>query len=251
MITEDERHKDLSDAADGEAVQWRDGVLPVSPRFDDTYFSDVDGRAETREVFLGGNGLPERWRGGGTFTIAELGFGTGLNFLETVHCWSEFAPDGAALEFVSFELFPLAAKDVERALSAWSEIGGLGDQWLADWPGDGACFKATRGAVSLAVHFGDARQTVCDTSFRADAWFLDGFSPAQNPELWHADLMAAVFCRTALGGTFATYTAAGWVRRNLHAAGFNVEKVAGFGRKRERLQGIRDSPDGIAGDTAL
>lgn len=238
MSTDDQK-KEVFDAAGDAAVQWRNGNVPFSPRFADTYFSDVDGRAETREVFLGGNGLPARWDRGETFTIAELGFGTGLNFLETARHWLQCAPPGATLRFISFERFPMNHADIMKVLAVWPDLVPLALTYLVGWPGKGSSFSVTRDGVSLEVRLGDARTLIEDAAFVADAWYLDGFSPAQNPELWDEDLLACVFSRTAPGGTFSTYTAAGWVRRNLQTAGFAVERVPGYGRKRERLQGVR------------
>lgn len=235
----DAPQNDTSDAAPGPQVQWRDDVVPFSSRFEDTYFSDVDGRAETGEVFLGGNGLPARWSDGRDFVAAELGFGTGLNFLETVAQWRKFGPADGTLRFVSFEKYPLECDEMLRALSPWPEIEMLAGDWLEVWPPDEAVFRQTQGDILLEVHVGDARTRIGATEFAADAWYLDGFSPAQNPELWDKDLLRAVFERTVAGGTFSTYTAAGWVRRNLQAAGFEVRRVPGFGRKRERLQGVK------------
>lgn len=245
MITNDPT-EDVSDAADDPCVQWRDDAVPYSSRFGDTYFSDVDGRAETREVFLGGNDLPARWgardeNNANTFVVAELGFGTGLNFLETVAAWRRCGPRDATLRFVSFERFPMAQSDLMKALSAWPDLLGLAEAFLSGWGGsvDRDAFRVTVDDVALEVHLGDARRCLPEAGVMVDAWYLDGFSPAQNPELWELELLARVAGSTRPGGTYSTYTAAGWVRRNLQAAGFTAERVPGFGRKRERLQGMK------------
>ena len=208
------------------AVDWRDGVVPVSQRFDDPYFSLQDGLAETRHVFLAGNGLPGRFRSG--FQIAELGFGTGLNLLATL-----LAAGGVALRYTSFEAFPMAADDMARALQAFPEVQAAG--FLRHWAAGERRFVLEGVAVEVVV--GDARDTLPLWSGLADAWYLDGFSPAKNPELWSGDLMAEVARHTAAGGTFATYTAAGHVRRALTAAGFMVERLPGHGRKRHMTAG--------------
>lgn len=226
-----------------EPLSWLENDTPVSQRFGDHFFETTDGRAETREVFLGGNGLPERWLARETFTIGELGFGTGLNFAETAMQWRKTARAGAVLTYIAFEAYPLECCDLARALKRWEDLSGLADYLIGHWP------KALRGSAvevggvrlhlvpgeagdALPKWFGENRHSV-------DAWYLDGFSPAKNPQMWEASLLASAFENTASGGTFSTYTAAGWVKRNLLAAGFEVQKVPGFGRKRERLQGTK------------
>lgn len=213
----------------GGGLDWREGVIPVSRRFDDPYFSLADGLAETRHVFLAGNGLPERLRDG--FHIAELGFGTGLNLLAVLLA----VPPGMTVRYTSFEAFPLTADEIARALDHFPEARAVAGPLLDQWRG-GATRLSLPG-VTAEVTIGDARQTLAGWQGRADAWFLDGFSPAKNPELWGDDLMAEVARHTASGGTFATYTAAGHVRRALTAAGFVVERRPGHGRKRHMTAG--------------
>lgn len=207
-------------------LTWKDGGIPVSTRFDDPYFSLENGLAETRHVFLGGNGLPERFRDG--FTIAELGFGTGLNFLAVV-----LAAAGAGrVHFTSFEAFPMARDDMARALAAFPEVAEPAEALLAQWGQP----DIQVGDVTLTLITGDARKTLPAWSGQADAWFLDGFAPAKNPELWEPTLLQQVAEHTAPGGTAATYSAAGDVRRALEAAGFAVERRPGFGRKRHMVR---------------
>lgn len=219
-----------------ERVDWRDGVVPVSTLFDDPYFSLHDGLSETRHVFHGGNGLPGRFRGG--FVVAELGFGTGLNLLATAIAWQTSGVAGR-LSFISFEAFPMAPADMARALAHFPDVASAAQPLLGAWEGGKRRFAL--GPVDVEVVVGDARQTLPAWAGRADAWFLDGFSPAKNPELWGDDLLVDVARHTAPGGTFATYTAAGFVRRGLQAAGFQVERCAGFGRKRHMSRGILSS----------
>lgn len=208
-------------------VEWKDSGVPVSTQFDDPYYSLDDGVAETMHVFLDGNDLPARFSDG--FHVAELGFGTGLNFLVTLAAWRDAGIVGK-LRFTSFEAFPMAATDIARALKAFD---GLQVDVL-----EGAFPSHIHGPdFELQVIIGDARTTLPIWDGRADAWFLDGFSPAKNPELWGEDLMAQVGAHTATGGTVATYTAAGFVRRGLVAAGFNVTRVQGFARKRHMTRG--------------
>lgn len=208
-------------------LEWRDARIPVSRQFDDPYFSLDDGLAETDHVFLQGNDIPARLSA--PLSIAELGFGTGLNFLAT---WSAHIASGssAPLTFTSFEAFPMSAQDMAAALAAFPQLTDLA-QPLVQMVEAGH-WQMQHGPISLSVIIGDARMTLPAWQGKADAWYLDGFSPAKNPELWQADLMAEVAAHTTAGGTLATYTAAGHVRRALAAAGFEVTRTPGFGRKR-------------------
>ena len=207
-------------------LSWRDGTIPVSDQFDDPYFSLHGGLAEGEHVFLAGNDLPARFGPG--FQIAELGFGTGLSALTAWKAWEQ-AGMTTPLRFTSFEAFPVVPADMDHALAAFPEIAPWAARLLAQWQGGGFC---DLGTLQLEVIIGDARRSLPEWTGQADAWFLDGFSPAKNPELWQADLMAQVARHTKPGGSAATYTAAGFVRRGLEDAGFKVTRVPGFGRKR-------------------
>ena len=209
---------------DGPKLDWK-GDVPVARAFDDPYFSLGDGLAETRHVFLAGNGLPGRFSPG--FHIAELGFGTGLNVLAAWAAWRASGVDGP-LRMTSFERFPMSASDMARAHRAYPELAGLSDGFLGGLGPDG--FQSDNLQLDLIV--GDARETLPLWEGKADAWFLDGFSPAKNPELWEPSLLAAVAHHTSAKGTAATYSAAGAVRRGLQDAGFEVQRVPGYGRKR-------------------
>lgn len=226
-------------AGRGERVDWRDGTTPVSALFDDPYFSLHDGLAETRHVFLAGNGLPDRFRDG--FHVAELGFGTGLNLLATVLAW-QAAGRAGRFRFTSFEAWPMPAADMARALAAFPEAEALAAPLLAAWAEGARRFAV--GPAEVEVVEGDARETLPRWAGVADAWFLDGFSPAKNPELWDETLLAAVARHTAPGGTFATYTAAGFVRRGLQVAGFQVERQPGYGQKRHMSRGHLPATEG-------
>ncbi len=224
----------------GAELDWRDGGIPVSTRFDDPYFSLADGLAETRHVFLAGNGLPERFRPG--FHIAELGFGTGLNMLAALIAWRA-AGGTSPLRFTSFEAFPMAAPDIARALEAFPEASAVAGPFLDQWAAGARSIRCD--GLEAEIVIGDARETLPAWAGRADAWFLDGFSPAKNPELWDAILMAEVARHTASGGTFATYTAAGHVRRALAGAGFAVERRPGYGNKRHMTAGCLATGGGV------
>lgn len=214
----------------GSGLTWQDGIIPISDRFDDPYFSRQDGLSETRHVFLGGNDLPARLRP--SFHIAELGFGTGLNLLATLMV----CPPETPIRYTSFEAYPLTAPDIARALAVFPDALAVAEPFLMAWAQGLTRFDV--GPIEVQIILGDARETVRTWQVQADAWFLDGFSPAKNPELWSADLMADVARHTAPGGTFATYTAAGHVRRALTEASFDVVRSAGFGRKRHMTTGL-------------
>ncbi len=213
-------------------IEWRDGRVPVSRRFGDPYFSVTDGLAEARHVFLGGNDLPRRFRPG--FCIAELGFGTGLNMLAALLAWRG-AGVGGRLRFTSFEACPMSAADMARALSAFPGMTEIAAPFLDQWASGAR--HVVIGELEAEIIHGDARDTLPVWTGKADAWFLDGFAPARNPELWGEKLMQAVAGHTNPGGTCATYTAAGFVRRALAGAGFAVSRRAGFGGKRHMSAG--------------
>ncbi len=213
-------------------LEWKDSGVPVSLRFDDPYFSLENGVAETRHVFLAGNELPERFRPG--FHIAELGFGTGLNFLVAWDAWRNSGQKGR-FRFTSFEAFPMSASDMERAHAGFPSLAERAAELRSVWSGGAVDVRFTD--VDLRVISGDARETLPGWDGCADAWFLDGFSPAKNPELWGADLMGAVALHTQPGGSVATYTAAGHVRRALQDAGLMITRQPGYGRKRHMTTG--------------
>lgn len=212
------------------ALAWNDSGIPVSTRFDDPYFSLHNGLEETRHTFLAGNDLPARLRDG--FHIAELGFGTGLNLLAA---WAMAREAGVLLRYTGFEAFPMRAQEAARALAPFApQFPDLAEALLAGWPVGRVLIAPGLEAEVIA---GDARTTLPAWTHRADAWFLDGFAPAKNPELWEEALLREVARHTAPGGSFATYTAAGHVRRALAAAGFSVCRRPGYGRKRHMSQG--------------
>ena len=216
-------------------LTWKDtaqGRIPVSARYDDPYFSLDDGLAETAHVFLDGNDLPKRFCDG--FRIAELGFGTGLNFLATLAAWNQ----PGRFHFTSFEAYPMTRAEAEMALAPFRTALPQSTELTARW--DAALTGPVQiGSALLHVIVGDARVTLPAWSHQADAWFLDGFSPAKNPAMWEPDLLRAVGSKTAAQGTAATYTAAGHVRRGLEAAGFTVTRTPGFGRKRHMTRAVK------------
>jgi len=221
------------------ALEWIDGDMPFSPEFGDHFYCREDGRAECGHVFLAGNGLPERWQAGGAFLIGELGFGTGLNFCETWRVWKQAGL--GALHFMSFELHPMRRADIDKALARWPEIDVERQALVAAWPDEprGVVRLRLGEDVMLTVVCGDAFTNLSASPETFDAWYLDGFAPSRNPDMWSMDILKAVHDHTVAGGTFATYAAAGFVRRNLVAAGFEVERRPGFAGKREMLCGTR------------
>jgi tRNA 5-methylaminomethyl-2-thiouridine biosynthesis bifunctional protein len=222
-------------------VDWQDGQ-PVSALFGDVYFSRESGIAETRHVFLQNNRLRERWQVQlkEVFTIGETGFGTGLNFLCAWQLWREGAPTHARLHFVSTEKFPLAHAELERALALWPQLADLSRLLLAQYqrivPG-WQRLVFDDGRVTLTLLIGDTRETLPQLEARVDAWFLDGFAPAKNPDMWQQEIFDQLARLSAPGCTVATFTSAGFVRRGLQAAGYTMEKVPGYGNKWEMLRG--------------
>ena len=224
---------------------------PVSRDFDDVYFSNDNGLEETRYVFLGANRLPARFADHThtLFTVAETGFGTGLNFLTLWQAFDAFCaatPEATLkrLHFVSFEKFPLQAEDLARAHAAWPELAPWAEKLHCQWPPLlPGCQRLLfdNGRVTLDLWLGDVNELipVLDDALQGqvDAWFLDGFAPAKNPDMWTPELFHAMARLARPGATLATFTSAGFVRRGLQDAGFTMRKSKGFGRKREMLTG--------------
>jgi tRNA 5-methylaminomethyl-2-thiouridine biosynthesis bifunctional protein len=215
------------------------GGVPYSETHGDVYHSADGGPAQARHVFLGGSGLPARWRGRDSFTVVETGFGLGLNFLATCAALLEDARAPDRLHYVSVEKHPFAKHDLAAALARYPELP-LSGELLAAWPLPLPGFHRlhlARGRVTLTLLFGDARDLLPQLEARADAFYLDGFAPERNPEMWSPAIVRELARLAAPGATLATWTVAGSVRAALAQAGFAVEKRPGFGRKREMLAG--------------
>jgi tRNA 5-methylaminomethyl-2-thiouridine biosynthesis bifunctional protein len=226
-------------AALASPLEWGDDGLPRSRLYGDVYFSSDDGLAETRAVFLQGCGLPDAWAGRRRFVVAELGFGTGLNILALLDLWRRARPPGGRLHIFSIEAHPIEAAEAARALARWPELADLAALLIARWPGRSRGLHRVElpeldAVFDLAVM--DVAEALDGWDGRADAWFLDGFSPALNPGMWRDEILALVAARSAPGARAATFTVAGQVRRGLLAAGFAIDKRPGYGRKRERLE---------------
>ncbi len=212
--------------------------VPRSKEFDDVYFSKEGGLEETRHVFLNANGLPAFWEGRERFTICETGFGTGLNFLAVLKLWqnSSFHRRPKHLHFISFEKYPLTHEDIARYLAHWEELSEELGVLLAVYSVKGGLVKVIDG-VTLSLIIGDVNNEMPKVDALVDCWFLDGFKPASNPDMWSRTVFSNMARISAVGSRVATFTVAGFVRRGLVDAGFEVRKVAGFGRKREMTVG--------------
>lgn len=225
-------------------LDWDDQGLPRSRVFDDVYFSDLSGLDETRYVFLEQNALRERFAAlpvGGRLVIGETGFGTGLNFLCAWQLFEQHAVAGARLHFVSVEKYPLSLPDLQRALALWPELKPFADQLLAQYVAIHQGFQRLildQGRITLTLLIGDALEQLPQLDTQIDAWFLDGFAPAKNPDMWTAELFAELARLAAPGSTISTFTSTGWVRRLLNAAGFKMKRTPGIGHKWEILRGV-------------
>ena len=227
-------------ANDPELYFAEDGA-PRSGLFGDIYYSLQDGLSESRAVFLTGCHMPEVWEGKSNFSLLELGFGTGLNIAAVMQLWAQTRAPGAHLHIFSVEGFLMSAEDAGKALANWPELADFTQGLLAQWP------KQRRGfhymdfpqwGVSLTLGLMEVREALSQWEGGADAVFLDGFSPALNPGMWGEDVLALIAAKSRAGARLATFTVAGFVRRGLQSAGFEIEKRPGFGRKRERLEAV-------------
>lgn len=223
---------------DKSALTWR-GNAPVSSHFDDVYYSEENGQEETEFVFLKGINAPDCWVGKDNFVIAETGFGTGLNFMVTWKAWLESGAKGT-LTFISVEKYPLSFDALAEAHKTFPELAPYSKELCNAWPPPAPGLHPrnfANGKIKLFLLFGDAADAFSELSAKVDAWYLDGFAPAKNPEMWTDELFDQIAQLSRPETSFATFTAAGFVRRALQARGFHVDKVKGYGRKRERLVG--------------
>lgn len=227
--------------------------MPRSAVFDDVYFSAEDGRAETQHVFIEGNKLPARWQGAQRFTITETGFGSGLNFLHTWHAWQQQAEASAKLHYIAVERYPMRRQDIYKAMAPWPELQLYAEQLIAQYPPLIPGFHVLYfGNVELLLLWGDVAELLPQLNAHVDAWYLDGFAPGKNTHMWDEALWEQMARLSSNATTVATFTAAGTVRRGLEAAGFAMQKVAGFGRKRDMLvgeYGLGDTGRMVCGNT--
>ncbi|MDQ7017118.1 MAG: bifunctional tRNA (5-methylaminomethyl-2-thiouridine)(34)-methyltransferase MnmD/FAD-dependent 5-carboxymethylaminomethyl-2-thiouridine(34) oxidoreductase MnmC [Gammaproteobacteria bacterium] len=220
-------------------LEWSDND-PFSIKGEDCYYAHGSGLAESKYVFLQHNNVPQAWLGQDQFTVLETGFGTGLNFLATWQLWSQTADKGARLHFISVEKAPLSRAHVQKALAPWSELAPFSAALLDSYPTvlvDGYHRLDFSNGVTLTLLLGEVSEVLPSLVAQADVCYLDGFNPAKNPSMWRPETLVLVAEKLKLGATFATFTAAGNVRRALTAVGFEVKKAKGFGKKREMLFG--------------
>ncbi|WP_392565751.1 tRNA (5-methylaminomethyl-2-thiouridine)(34)-methyltransferase MnmD [Utexia brackfieldae] len=231
-------------------IVWNDNNIPNSENFGDIYFSNQDPIAETQYVFLSGNHLPERFLNHtqDTFTIGETGFGSGLNFLLAWQLFLQFRQQYPAhqlkkLHFISVENFLLSSQDVRDIHAFYPQLAELVQQLQQNWPMPRAGMtQISFNDCQLTLYLGDVSKYpsfLATHRWLIDCWFFDGFSPAKNEAMWSESLFRDLFDLSQVSTTFATFTAAGFVRRNLQAAGFSVNKRKGFAQKREMLVGIK------------
>ncbi|MDH5613063.1 MAG: bifunctional tRNA (5-methylaminomethyl-2-thiouridine)(34)-methyltransferase MnmD/FAD-dependent 5-carboxymethylaminomethyl-2-thiouridine(34) oxidoreductase MnmC [Gammaproteobacteria bacterium] len=224
-------------------IQWRDSQ-PFSPDYEDIYYSSTGGREESEYVFLQHNHLVSRWQAmvaGEHFVIAETGFGTGLNFVLTMKAWAEQARPEAVLHYITIEKHPVSPEDIKRVAANWPELAETYEELLAVYPlpveGE-HCRALLGGRVQLHLVFADVIDALESRELQVDAWYLDGFGPDKNADLWSDQVFRLIEKNSGQGATLSTYTAAGFVRRGLQAAGFEVSKVKGHGKKREMITAV-------------
>ncbi len=224
-------------------LDWDERGQPLSRLFGDVYFSQDNGLAETRQVFLANNDLPARFAAlaeGEQLVIGETGFGTGLNFLCAWQLFEQQAPVGARLHFVSVEKYPLSHADLRRALALWPELAPFAESLLAQYVALHPGFQRLLfggGRIVLSLLIGDVLEMLPQLDARIHAWFLDGFAPAKNPQMWTPELFAELARLSAPQASIGTFTSTGHVRRSLNQAGFQMQRVPGLGKKWEVLKG--------------
>lgn len=216
---------------------------PYSIDFEDIYFSTEDGLQETEYVFITHNQLKQRFAqlNNNHFTIIETGFGTGLNFLAVCTHWLALSPPHAKLHYVSIEKYPLKLADLQRAMQLLPQFSVISSELIsqyAELKSGPNQFDLAASRIQLDLWIGDVTTQLVQIHATADAWLLDGFAPAKNAEMWSGEVLGHMARLSRINTTFATFTSAGAVRRGLQAVGFDVKKQAGFGKKREMLNGV-------------
>jgi len=244
-------------------IHWDSEGQPFSEDFNDVYFNTDSGIDESRFVYINPSRLQERWQQHqGSFTLLETGFGTGLNFILTWLEWIEFQANtdhqqdhqqqrfqekSNHLHYISIEKFPLNKDQIAQALSLFPQLKHLTDQLTAQYPllikgFHSLQFKDEH--LTLTLIFDDVSTALPMLNGPIDAWYLDGFAPAKNPDMWTDTLYSSMAQLSKENTSVATFTAAGDVRRSLSAAGFKLNKVSGFGMKREMMHGTFNQGQG-------
>ncbi len=216
-------------------IKWNNNV-PISQSFDEGYFSISGGLQESSHVFLKGNNLPSAWENMDIFTIGECGFGTGLNFLNVWNLYEKSQKKPKELYFISVEREPLSLEDLKKVNSAYPKLESYAKKLHVKYPplSEGLHFLDF-GQVKLMLYFGDIKKAFSNITCKINAWFLDGFSPSKNPDMWDKDTLSLIKNLSANNATLSTYSVARVLRDNLNSLGFQVRKKSGFGRKREML----------------
>ncbi len=233
--------------------QYVDGIdIPVSKQFGDVYFSKDNGLLETRHVFLNGNDLPERLaqlKPFEYFCVGETGFGTGLNILALWQLWKNVRPNNQShLHAISVEKYPLSQADLMRALRAWPELAEFSQQLIAQYPlAIPGCHRLSfaKERFSLDLWLGDAEDIfpIIQKTQTVNAWFLDGFAPSCNPELWQQNVLDHIVRLSDYGTTFASFSVAGILKRGLKQHDISISRPHGFGHKREMLKAVWLNPE--------
>lgn len=253
----------MSHAIQTADLDWQlvDGIdVPVSKQFGDVYFSKDNGLLETRHVFLNGNDLGTRLadlKPFEYFCVGETGFGTGLNILALWQLWQQVRPDNQShLHAISVEKFPLSKDDLIRALNAWPELKPLADQLISQYPLPIAgCHRLSfpEERFSVDLWLGDAHDVfpVIEKTAPVNAWFLDGFAPSCNPDMWEENVLNNIVRLSDYGTTFASFSVAGVLKRGLRNHGISISRPRGFGHKREMLKAIWNLPEFAQPVTAI
>jgi len=223
-------------------ITWDENNIPYANKYDDIYYSPSDGLSESRYVFcdaLSASNHDEFWQQS-QICIGETGFGSGLNFLTTWQKWLAIAPATSRLHFVSVEAHPMTQDDLAKALSRWPELKSQSDALIEAYPVLHPGFHRIyfeNGRISLTLLIGDATHMLTELVGSIDGWYLDGFAPSKNPDMWHTGLFKQIARLSDKHTRLATFSAASDVKRGLEAVGFEMKKASGFGKKRECLRG--------------
>lgn len=223
-------------------ISWQGDHAPASLVFDDVYFSKENGWQETEHVFIEGSGLPALWNERDSITIGETGFGTGLNFFVTATLFLKHAKPNAVLHYHSIEAYPVAPEIMRRLYSIWPCLSDVIDAFLPHYHTTEPLCRVSlyQGRIIVYVYLSDIADAVKQMHIEADVWYLDGFSPAKNPQMWRADVLHDIGSLTRKDGCVATFTAARMVREGLAQAGFAITKQKGYGHKRHMLTGVKE-----------